>query len=418
MTAWRLRLVALVAGAFAVAVASPSPLRAQLPSSSTATPGGLSAPASGAMPEVSSQAPPAEDIDALRDELKAKQAALEDLATRERSLVDGLGQLDESLARLDDAMHAAQARLRQLTTEIGTLERLSGRDEAELAALQARLRARLKQLAVDGEGGAARALLGAEGFTELALRRRFLAQLAENDAKLASDVRRVEASVVAQRAALRDRLAEAERTRALLDEQRALLSATRDERSRTLERMRGERDVLQRAAKDLVGRHRALQALMNRIVQAPRAPSAATAASGSSARGGILREGLAWPVAEGVVIRNFGTTIDRDTRAEVVCNGIELRSALETAVHAVAAGRVVHTGWLRGFGRVVIVDHGEGHHTLYAHLARADVDVGADVTRGEQIAVVGDTESHNGPKLYFELREHGHPRNPVPFLRR
>ena len=368
-------------------------------------------------------------MQALRDELRAKQAALADLSVRERSLVDGLGELDESLARLDDDVHAAELRLRQLTTEIGTLERTTGRDEAELAALRARLRARLKQLAVDGEGGAARALLGAEGFTELALRRRFLAQLAQNDSTLTSDVRRVENSVAAQRVAVRERIAEGERTRALLDEQKALLSATRDERARTLERMRGERDVLKQAAKDLIEKHRELQVLMNRIVAEPRPMSSLGGSSSTSsstgtssgvpaARGGLLREGLLWPVAEGVVIRNFGSTIDRDSRAEIVCNGVELRSAPDTPVYAVAAGHIVHTGWLRGFGRVVIVDHGEGHHTLYAHLARSSVGVGEEVARGQQIAVVGDTESDNGPKLYFELREHGRPRDPAPFLRR
>jgi septal ring factor EnvC (AmiA/AmiB activator) len=392
-------------------VSSPSPTVS--PSSpSSPSPTVPSSPAGAASPSTPATPTPAATLQALRDELRAKQAALADLSSRERSLVEGLGELDESLSRLDDDVYAAQRRLRQLTTEIGTLERTTGRDEAELAVLRARLRARLRQLAVDGEGGAARALLGAEGFTELALRRRFLAQLANNDSKLTTDVRRVEDSVARQRAELRDRLAEAQRTQSLLSEQQALLAATRDERARTLERMRGERDVLRKAALDLVGKHRELQVLMNRIVDEPRAPAAV------APRGGILRDGLLWPAAEGVVIRRFGSTVDQDTRAEIVCNGVELRSAPDTPVYAVAAGRVVHTGWLRGFGRVVIVDHGEGHHTLYAHLARADVAVGDEVARGAQIAAVGDTESQNGPKLYFELREHGRPRDPAPFLRR
>jgi septal ring factor EnvC (AmiA/AmiB activator) len=409
------RIVVVVAGAAGLALtgasqAQPAP-SARLASSASSASSVPSVPSVPSAPSTTAEA--TVEVQALRDELRAKQAALADLSVRERSLVDGLGELDESLAKLDDAAHAAEERLRQLTTEIGTIERTTGHDEAELAALRARLRARLKQLAVDGEGGAARALLGAEGFTELALRRRFLAQLAQNDTKLTSDVRRVEASVAVERAALRDRIAEGERTRALLEEQKALLAATRDERERTLERVRGERDVLQRAAKDLVGRHRELQALMNKIVEDER-----TSTSPPPARSGILHDGLLWPVAEGVVIRNFGSTIDRDTRAEIVCNGVELRSGPETPVYAVAAGHVVHTGWLRGFGRVVIVDHGEGHHTLYAHLARSSVAVGDEVTRGQQIAAVGDTESDNGPKLYFELREHGRPRDPAPFLRR
>ncbi|MBM4281377.1 MAG: hypothetical protein FJ137_11675 [Deltaproteobacteria bacterium] len=350
------------------------------------------------------------DLVALRAELKAKQAALSDLDVRERSLVDGLGELDESLALLDDAVRMASRRLAELTSEIATLERTAGRDEAELAALRARLQRRLRQLAVEGEGGAARALLGAEGFTELALRRRLLAQLAGVDGKLVGDLRRIEDSAARTRAALRERVVEAGRIQALVVEQQALLSATRDERARTLERVRGERSLLRTAATELVRRHGALQQLMTRMTM-PARPA-------SSGRAGILRDGLLWPVAEGVVIRRFGSIIDPETRAEVVSQGLELRGAMGTPVYAVAAGRVVHTGFLRGFGRVVIVDHGEGHHTLYAHLARTSVATGDELERGATIAEVGDTESVNGPKLYFELRENGRPRDPAPFLRR
>jgi septal ring factor EnvC (AmiA/AmiB activator) len=353
----------------------------------------------------------ARDLAAVRAELQARQAALGDLATRERSLVDGLGALDESLAQLHDELYAAEQRLRALTTEIATLQRVNGRDEHELRALQLRLKARLRQLAVDGEGGAARALLGAEGFTELALRRRLLRQLADNDSRLVGDVRRVEATVAQQRVELRARAEEAAATRQLIADQTALVTVTRDERARTLERVRGERAVIGRAAKELAARHRGLQALLSSLAAEPRPRAPA-------GRRGMLREGLPWPVAEGVIIRDFGSTVDPTTGAEVVSNGLELRSAAGTDVYAVADGRVVHTGWLRGFGRVVILDHEEGHHTLSAHLQRATVGVGDVVARGQVIGVVGDTESHNGPKLYFELRERGRPRDPAPFLKR
>jgi septal ring factor EnvC (AmiA/AmiB activator) len=352
-------------------------------------------------------------LSTLRADLKEKQATLAALATQERSLVDGLGDLDETLARLDDESRAVARRLASLLSEIGTIERTTGRDEKELQALRERLRQRLRQLAVDGEGGTVRALLGAEGFTELALRRRLLAQLANNDSRLVGDVRRAANHIAAQRQLLRQRAAEASAMRSLLAEQQTLLQATRDERAQTLESVRRERASVQRSAAALVEKRRALQTLMNRIVEAAQPRTKTT-----GRRAGILRSGLPWPVAEGVVIRRFGTTVDADSHAEIVSNGIEFRSAPGTPVYAVADGDVVHAGWVRGFGRVVIVDHGEGHHTLYAHLARSDVGVGDAVARGGQVGEVGDTESQNGAKLYFELREHGHPRDPTPFLRR
>jgi septal ring factor EnvC (AmiA/AmiB activator) len=364
---------------------------------------------------------PAADLDSLRAELRAKQAALSDLRTKEQSLIDGLGELDETLGKLDDERRAAEKRLKKLGAAIASLQTAAGLDEAELAQLRTRLQARLRQLAVDGEGGATRALLGAEGFTELALRRHLLRQLADNDLRLVNDVRRVTESVAMRRTELRGKLAEAEATKKLLAEQQALLAATRDERSQTLERVRGEKSLLRQSARELVERHRELGAFIAKLGEGARAsPTASPTAAPQAARAGrgFLKQGLLWPLAEGVVIRRFGAIIDPDTRAEIVNNGLEFRSAPGTPVYAVAEGRVAHTGWIRGFGRVVIVDHGEGHHTLSAHLATADVATGDEVTRGQVIGTVGDTESTNGPKLYFELRESGRPRDPSPFLRR
>lgn len=352
-----------------------------------------------------------ETLARMRAELERKQAALDGLSTAERSLVESLGSLDESLADLADAKRQATARLEALQAERFALERDAGLDEAELERLRQRLRRRLMTLAVEGEGQAARALLGAESFTDLALRRHLLARVADTDARLVQDVRRVETSALGKRAALIERAREAEQLGRLLAEQEALLTATREERGATLERIRGERAVLKAAQVELLARHRDLQFVVAKLAEGPRYQP-------PTGRSGVLRHGLLFPVEGGVVIRRFGSVIDSTTKAEIVSNGIELRADEGAAVVAVADGRVVHSGWLRGFGRIVIVDHGEGHHTLSAHLSQVLVGRGDEVQRGQIIGRVGDTESHNGPKLYFELRESGRPRDPLPFLRR
>lgn len=347
----------------------------------------------------------------MRGELERKQAVLDGLSTAETSLVESLGGLDESLAKLADDRRAAAARLEALQAEIVALERDAGLDEAELARLRERLQARLRTLAVEGEGGAARALLGAESFTDLALRRHLLARVADTDARLVKDVRRVEASAMGKRASLQASVREAAALTSTLREQEALLSATREERGRTLERVRGERSVLKATQVDLAGRHRDLQFVVAKLAEGPRYQP-------PTGKSGVLRGGLAWPVDRAQVIRRFGSVIDEATKAEIVSNGVELRADDGVPVVAVADGRIAHSGWLRGFGRIVIVDHGEGHHTLSAHLSRAAVARGDEVRRGQTIGFVGDTESQNGPKLYFELRENGRPRDPLPFLRR
>jgi septal ring factor EnvC (AmiA/AmiB activator) len=99
-------------------------------------------------------------------------------------------------------------------------------------------------------------------------------------------------------------------------------------------------------------------------------------------------------------------------------NGMLIGAAAGTPVSAVHAGRVVFANWMRGFGNLLIVDHGDNVMTLYAHLQRFDVEVGAQVTRGDTLAAVGDSGGRDSPALYFEVRKDGDPIDPSDWIAR
>jgi septal ring factor EnvC (AmiA/AmiB activator) len=81
-------------------------------------------------------------------------------------------------------------------------------------------------------------------------------------------------------------------------------------------------------------------------------------------------------------------------------------------------GKVVYADWFAGYGKVVILDHDAGYFTLYAHLSEIMVSINQDVTVGDDIGKVGETESLKGPYLYLELREKGVTVNPLPWFDR
>jgi septal ring factor EnvC (AmiA/AmiB activator) len=254
--------------------------------------------------------------------------------------------------------------------------------------------------------------------------------LTESDAKLVDDVARAEDRVAAQRARLKAAEREAEVTTAQLEEQRQLILATREERQAAITRIAQERALQERAEKELEHQRAELAKLIDRLADEAKKLAAEEARRlAEEARRkaqpppppvrhgkGMLAKKLPWPT-EGLVIRRYGVIVEKDTKAEIVSNGIEIRAEEGAPIVAVADARVVHVGWLRGFGRIVLLDHGEGHHTLHAHLSRASVATGDTVRRGQTIGFVGDTESTNGSKLYFELRENGRPKDPGPYLR-
>ena len=111
--------------------------------------------------------------------------------------------------------------------------------------------------------------------------------------------------------------------------------------------------------------------------------------------------------AVGRIEERFGERRDPRYGSVTFHKGVDIRAPRGTKVRAVAAGRVVHARWLRGYGNLVILDHGGGYYTLMGHLDRMEVVEGDDVEAGEVVGLVGDTGSLKGAYLYFEIREGG-----------
>ncbi|HYG68660.1 MAG TPA: peptidoglycan DD-metalloendopeptidase family protein, partial [Anaeromyxobacteraceae bacterium] len=122
--------------------------------------------------------------------------------------------------------------------------------------------------------------------------------------------------------------------------------------------------------------------------------------------------------ADGPITVAFGRVVDARFNTVTVQNGIDVAARAGTPVRAVAPGRVAHAGWFKGYGNLVILDHGDGYHTLVAHLRSMRVAMGEAVEAGTVLGTVGDSGSLKGPYLYFEVREKGRPVDPAGWLAR
>src|SRR5262249_16078398 len=126
---------------------------------------------------------------------------------------------------------------------------------------------------------------------------------------------------------------------------------------------------------------------------------------------------LPWP-AVGPVVAAFGREVHPRFGTEIVRRGIEIEAPEGAPVHAVYPGSVLYRGWLKGYGNLVILDHGQGYYTLYAHAAEVLADEGERVKPGQTIARVGETGSAEGPRVYFEVRYQGRAEDPQLWLRK
>ncbi len=124
-----------------------------------------------------------------------------------------------------------------------------------------------------------------------------------------------------------------------------------------------------------------------------------------------------WPV-EGRLVSGFGGRTDPFSGEGAIHSGVDLQAPTGTPVRVAADGIVEHADWEGGYGRLIIVDHGNGVQTYYGHLSRFDVVPGQEVRRGDVIGRSGGSGRVTSPHLHYEVRMGGTPVNPYPFLAR
>lgn len=125
----------------------------------------------------------------------------------------------------------------------------------------------------------------------------------------------------------------------------------------------------------------------------------------------------AWPI-NGRLMGGYGQRSDPFSGEGAMHTGIDISAPVGTPVKATGDGIIVHANWNGGYGRCVIVDHGNGYQTWYAHLSRMDVMEGQAIRQGEIVGRVGTTGRSTGAHLHYEVRIHSTPVNPYRFMQR
>ncbi|KPQ29282.1 MAG: Membrane-bound metallopeptidase [Marinobacter excellens HL-55] len=197
-------------------------------------------------------------------------------------------------------------------------------------------------------------------------------------------------------------------TEANLEQRQQQLADSRKEREQTLAALntdirnrRGERE-------DLEANRERLERLLEEVQQA----IASIPAPNESRPFKSLRNSLPWP-AKGRVVSNYGAAY---ADGKLRRNGIIMNTREDAEVKAVHYGRVVFANWLRGFGLMTIIDHGDGYLTLYGHSSSLFTEPGDWVAAGETVALAGRTGGTEDPAIYFEVRQNGKPVNPRNWL--
>ncbi len=316
------------------------------------------------------------------------------------------------LEGIDRTKEQAERRLVGLLEEYRQSEVRAAQVAVRLAAAESRLRerrarlgGRLREVYKHGRTGYVEVLLGADDFASFVVRWHLITTIARADADAiggyaadAARYRQLQATLAQDQAFLKA-LAAHTATR-----QREIVAQEQAKRS-LLDRVQAERAAYERVVRELQQNSRDLEHLIRRA-QRPQGRTP-VAAAGS-------RFTFAWP-ARGAFTSGFGYRRHPLFGIRHLHTGVDIAAVWGTPVLAAADGRTIYAGWFGGYGKIVVIDHGDGTSTLYGHLSRILVTAGDTVRRGQPVGRVGSTGYSTGPHLHFEIRLNGRPVDPLTF---
>lgn len=371
----------------------------------------------------------------VQRELGRERDKVKEAGQKEATLARELSRLEQNLKQKTQTLQGLEAKLRDSSQRIARLSQETASTEMRLTRSRSLLKRRLRAMYKQGRIGYVRTLLSAEDFSAAGRRLKYLSAVAAQDQRLMqtygttlADLSRKRAELEQSKAEVADAREKVATTRGQIAEEqrirRILLASVREEKAGHLAKIKD----LEVSAKDLQALIARLQSEEERQRRVSRAPARREASRGEApgrkeeapdlrddGRFERLKGKLPWP-AVGSLASTFGRQEHPRFHTVTFNHGIEIAAPEGKDIVAVAEGAALYADWFKGYGRLIILDHGGGYFTLYAHASEILVRPGESVSRGQVIGKIGDTGSLEGPQLYFELRHKGKPQDPLAWL--
>lgn len=365
-----------------------------------------------------------EELAQLRERIRAMQQELEKTSETKSEIADALRESELAISRSNRELAELSSRQRKAHLELRQLERRAEQLRQEIQTQQAALGQLLLQQYISGQHEYLHLLFNGDNPNQIARDLRYYEYIARNRADWLDKLR----TSLTQLSAL---AAEAEETRGRLSSlqqqeisQRTALEKDKNARQKVLIDIAQQLKQQRREITRLQQNENRLSRLMDQLTKM-RAKNPSKAQTPSTAHNSRLpdsshdhhpfaklRGKLALPV-RGEISNHYGST---RPDGSMQWKGLFLRAASGQPVKAIASGQVVYADWLRGFGNLLIIDHGNGYMSLYGNNETLYKQVGEELHGGDTVAAVGNSGGNEASGLYFELRHQGKPFDPMKWI--
>ncbi len=357
------------------------------------------------------------EADDLQHKLTASRKQLDAVSRKEQAVIDEINASAQALDRHRREVRATRHALEQLETKTEEIERDHAALDARIAAGREYAAQRLRALYKLNWIGRVQLLATAHSFYDFVQRKASLERILSQDEAVLERLRADQNALEQLLEQVNAKRAEQKAMRIDLDRRIAVLNAEQEKRTTLLGNIRDQKELEQAAFKAL--RQAALE--LDSTLASFEPPKGADTARPAPDRPGIHQRFdqykglLSWPV-KGKIISFFGPY--RDEKANLVNfqSGIDISAERGEPIRAVSGGYAIFSSWFKGFGNMLIIDHGHHYYTVYAHLEEVFKVKGDRIDKDEVIATVGDSGSLIGPALHFEIRHHGKPIDPLEWI--
>lgn len=355
------------------------------------------------------------DLEKTKKKLESQKQQLETLKGKENSIVDKINQIDQKKSQLQGQKGSLQKNIKTLDSEIDKTALSIEQRKKNIEINKNSIARQLRQMYLYGEMNYMKIFLASTSYDDMSQKQFLVKRWVDHGRKKINLFQDEAKNLSLEKQGLEDKksrkskdLGELESTeQKILDEKRS--------KKKLLSMVKNQKEYYQKSIEELEQASKNLESMILQFKSKKSKKKNDSAPSDS--RFSQMKGRLLLPVS-GTIEKKYGPYQDPKLHVSLYQKGVDIRAKEGTEISAVFDGKVVYADWFSGYGKVVILDHDDGYFTLYAHLNEISVKMNQQVTIGDGIGTVGDTESMKGDYLYFELRERGVTVNPLPWFDR
>jgi septal ring factor EnvC (AmiA/AmiB activator) len=349
----------------------------------------------------------------INDKIKKSKTEIISFSKKELSILNTLNEQDLAIDSLRKNASLIKKELSDINRQIGTINNESKRLSNEIEVSEHYVSKRLTALYKLNWLGRMNILASSESMYELFNRKIYLERILDYDKNEIDNLFNNRKLLKNMQKSLKIQISKQQSSQKNLQNQIEKISSEQDKRSKLLKEIRSKKSLELAAIKSL---EEAAGKLNDIIKSLSLEYGAADKQDDVYFKGLESLKGLLNLPVRGRIVSSFGAYNDPKYNIENFKSGIDIQTDRGEPVRAVSNGKIIYSGWLKGYGNMIIIDHGKNYYTVYAHLEETFKSKGDVVEIEEVIATAGDAGSLSSPGLYFELRHHGKPVDPLEWI--